>query len=371
MHEKHKILHILTERGWRGGEAQAFFLCRGLLQQGFYPIICTPKYSEFAIRAQDQNVPIYEIPKMSLVNLPSLIQLRRIIKKERPVLIHCHTARAHSLALAAIIGNSAYRKRPIIVSRRVDFAVSHNPFSRWKYLNPRVHYIAISRGVKDVLLQADISEKHIDIVNSGIDPERFKTATSDCQAMRRELAVPEHAFVIGNVAALTDHKGHRFLIDAAALVHKTLPNSIFLIAGEGEERVHLEAQIQQLNLGSVVQLLGYRNDIGNVMKTFDIFVLSSHKEGLCTSLLDAMLFEIPVIATCTGGVPDAVIHNETGILVEPKDSESLAEAIIFAYNNQDLIRSMASHARQRVMKFFTVDRMVAETIKVYQKYIHE
>ena len=370
MSENTKILHILTEHGWRGGEAQALSLCQGLLKHGFNPLICTPTHSEFAKRTQDLHISIYEIPHLSGINIRALSIVRRIIKKERPALIHCHTATAHSLVLAAVMGNPAYQNRPIIVSRRVDFSVALNPFSRWKYINPRIHYIAISRGVKDVLLQAGIPDKQVDVVYSGIDPERFTTATLDRQTMRRELAVPEHAFVIGNVAALTDHKGHRFLIDAAALVHKTIPHTIVLIAGEGEEHSSLKARIQRQNLDNIVQLLGYRNDIGNVMKTFDIFALSSHKEGLCTSLLDAMLLEIPVIATRTGGVPDAVSHNETGLLVEPKNPEALAEAIIFAHNNPALMRSMAAHARQRVLELFTVDRMVTETIKVYQKYIH-
>lgn len=363
-----KILHIDTERSWRGGEAQALYLCQGLEKQGITSVIIAPRFSKVAERCRESGLRVVEIPCGKPYDLRSILKIRRTIKTEKPDLIHCHTASAHSLALISTWGK---RDVPIIVSRRVDFPVSETQFSRWKYHHPGVHYIAISQGVKDVLLLAGIENKRIDVVPSGIDLFRLSKVQKSISELQAELGISPSAFVIGNVAALTDHKGHRYLIEAAQKVVKEIPESVFLIAGEGEERSELERQISRLNLHDHVRLLGFRTDVLDIMRLFNLFVLSSHLEGLCTSMLDAMAMKIPVIATRTGGVPDAVIDRETGILVEPKNPDALAEAIIYAHQHPEEMRRLAERASAFVRQHFSVDRMVSETIKVYEKILHK
>ncbi|MCD6385538.1 glycosyltransferase [Candidatus Sumerlaeota bacterium] len=363
-----KVLHIDTEQGWRGGEAQALYLCQGLEKQGITSVIVAPSGSKFAERSRESGFRVVVLPSDKPYDLRSIAIIRKTLKTERPILVHCHTSAAHSLALLATIGK---RSIPVVVSRRVDFRISGTPFSRWKYHHPRVHYIAISRGVKDVLVRGGVEDRHIDIVPSGIELTRLAESQKSISELRAELGISPEAFIIGNVGALTDHKGHRYLIDAAKQVTQKIPESVFLIAGEGEERPYLEKQISRLQLRQQVRLLGFRQDVIEIMRVFNLFVVSSHLEGLCTSMLDAMALGIPVIATRTGGIPDAVIDRETGMLVEPKNPSTLAEAIIYAHQHPEEMRQMAERASSFVRQHFSVDRMVSETINVYKKILGE
>ena len=133
--------------------------------------------------------------------------------------------------------------------------------------------------------------------------------------------LPHGAPVVLNVAALVPHKGQRHLIDAFAEVVRAVPDARLVILGQGELHDALSRQVHQHGLDKHVMLPGFRTDVLSLMKTADIFVMSSVMEGLGTSLLDAMACARPIVATDTGGIPEVVVHEETGLLVPPRDAE--------------------------------------------------
>jgi glycosyltransferase involved in cell wall biosynthesis len=148
------------------------------------------------------------------------------------------------------------------------------------------------------------------------------------------------------------HKGQRHLIDAAALVVRQVPDARFLIAGEGELRPALERQ---------------RPDVLSLHKSFDLFVLSSTTEGLGTSLLDAMACEKAIVATRAGGIPEVVEDGVTGLVVPPKDHDALARAIVRLLKDRPLRAKMAAAGLARVRERFSAERMVQDTLTVYQR----
>jgi glycosyltransferase involved in cell wall biosynthesis len=172
---------------------------------------------------------------------------------------------------------------------------------------------------------------------------------------------------VGNVAALVPHKGQRHLIDAAKVVVQQVPDARFIIAGEGELRPALERQIKDYHLEKHVLLAGFRPDVLSLHKAFDIFVMSSVTEGLGTSLLDAMAAGKPIVATRAGGIPEVVAEEETGLLVPPRDHEALADAIVRLLKDAELRRRMGEAARTRARTFFSAERMVQQTLLVYQR----
>ncbi|MCX7766180.1 MAG: glycosyltransferase [Candidatus Sumerlaeia bacterium] len=359
-----KVFHIHTEQGWRGGEAQVLYLCEGLRKRNIESVVVTPSNSELHQQLISQGFCVYSFSSIKPINPFTILKLKKALRLEKPDLIHCHTAMAHTLALLATATGPSL---PVIVSRRVDFPVAGNIFSKWKYHHPRLHYIAISEGVKRVLHEAGIANSRIDVVHSGIDPDKFGKIIKTRQELLLELNLPTQAIIVGNVAALTDHKGQRYLIEAAKIVTRAIPEVIFLIAGEGEERQNLELQIKRLGLEEKVRLLGFRQDIGDIMRLFQLFVLASHLEGLCTSILDALLLKIPVVATNVGGVPEIIKDHKTGLLVEPKNPALLAEAILYALQHPAEMKRMAERGYEFVLEHFTVDNMVRDTINVYHK----
>ena len=169
----------------------------------------------------------------------------------------------------------------------------------------------------------------------------------------------------GAVAALTQEKGHKYLIDAAALVVREVPDARFVILGEGDLRPALERQVKELRLDKHVLLPGFRADILSFVKSFDLFVMASLFEGLGTSLLDAMALSKATVASDTGGIPEVVSHGETGLLVPPRDARELASAIVALLKDPGRRERMGSAGLERVKRLFSADGMVEKTLGVY------
>ena len=178
--------------------------------------------------------------------------------------------------------------------------------------------------------------------------------------------LPHGAPVVLNVAALVPHKGQRHLIDAFAGVVRAVPDARLVILGQGELLESLEKQVHQLGLEKHVLLPGFRTDVLSLMKTADIFVMSSVMEGLGTSLLDAMACARPIVATDTGGIPEVVVHEETGLLVPPKDPDALSDALVALLEDEERARRYGAAGYERVHHRFSVEHMVADTVAVYQ-----
>jgi glycosyltransferase involved in cell wall biosynthesis len=173
--------------------------------------------------------------------------------------------------------------------------------------------------------------------------------------------------VVGNVAALVPHKGQHYLIEAAAIVVRQVPDVRFVILGEGELREQLEREIRQKHLERHVFLAGFRGNPVELTKSFDVFVMSSLTEGLCTALVDAMAAARPTVATTAGGIPEVVVDGETGFLVPPKDPRGMADRIVALLRDPALRERMGQAGLARARARFTVERMVEETNAVYER----
>jgi glycosyltransferase involved in cell wall biosynthesis len=251
-----------------------------------------------------------------------------------------------------------------VVSRRVDFHLKGNSFSRWKHRQVDC-FIAASNAIRAMLVADGVPETHVVTVHEGIDVEHVLAAPP--VNVHETFFLPHHAPVVGNVGALVPHKGQRHLIEAAHLVVQQLPDVRFVILGEGELREHLERLVREHHLEKHVLLPGFRIDVLGCIKGFDLFVMSSVTEGLGTSLLDAMACSKAIVATKAGGIPEVVDDPVTGLLVEPRDHHALASAIVRLIADEAERQRMAAAGFQRVSARFTVERMVVETANVYAR----
>ncbi|MGC8502975.1 glycosyltransferase, partial [Desulfurella sp.] len=153
--------------------------------------------------------------------------------------------------------------------------------------------------------------------------------------------------IIGNIGALTAQKDHKTLIDAASQLDKSY---IFLVLGEGNLRQELEVYAKQKGVNNIV-FLGFRDDIQNYLAAFDLFVISSEYEGLCSSILQAFLFKVPVVATNAGGVSELIGDNQRGLLVPIKDSQALAQNIENLIQNKKISKDLSDQAYQFSIHF--------------------
>jgi len=148
-----------------------------------------------------------------------------------------------------------------------------------------------------------------------------------------------------------------------------VPDARLVILGQGELHESLEKQVHHHGLGKHVLLPGFRTDVLSLLKTADIFVMSSVMEGLGTSLLDAMACARPIVATDTGGIPEVVLHEETGLLVPPRDPDSLADALVTLLKDEPLAQAYGAAGYERVHDRFSVEHMVTRTVAVYEDMI--
>ena len=268
-----------------------------------------------------------------------------MIGQLRPDVIHAHDPHGVAMAGMALSFGAASRWKQgrrapaLIASRRVDFHLKANSFSRWKYRQVDC-FIAASDAIRSMLIGDGVPADRAVTVHEGIDVDRIDAVP--IVNVHEAFWLPHHAPLVGNVAALVPHKGQRYLIEAAHRVVQKIPDARFVILGEGELRDHLEHLVREHHLEKHVLLPGFRVDVIGCIKGFDLFAMSSVTEGLGTSLLDAMACRTAIVGTRAGGIPEVVEDGRTGVLVEPRDPNQLAGAIIRLIEDGPLRSRMAA-----------------------------
>lgn len=300
----------------------------------------------------------------SEIDVATAWKLSRVIRQYGPDIVHAHDP--HALAMAAIaLSFGATSPAPsLVASRRVDFHLGGNSFSRWKY--QQVHqFIAASGAIKDILVEDGIPAERVDVVHDGIDVGKVQRLP--VIDIHSEFWLPHGVPVVANVGALVGHKGQRYLIDAMPIVMQEVPDVHLVILGEGELRPALERQIKDLGLEKRIRLPGFREDVLQLVKSADLFVMSSITEGLGSAVLDAMAMGLAVAGTRAGGIPEAVVHGETGLLVPPGEAAPLAAAMVRLLADEALRKQYGEAGAVRVATRFGVDRLVEGTVEVYKR----
>jgi L-malate glycosyltransferase len=354
-----RVLMVDSERGWRGGQAQVLLLMKGLAEAGVDVHLAAPPDGALFARAQGLRVVRHGWRPDTFA---AGVRLRAVMARGAFDLVHSHASRAHGWAALARVG---VRPRPIhVVSRRVDFAVGGGVFAALKYRRGADAYIAISEGVRDVLIAGGIPPGRVYLAHSGIDLDKF-TRVRDASYLREEFEVRDGERIVGSVAALAPHKAHADLLRAAARVCERRPAVRFFLVGDGELRAELVRLAGELGIAHAVVFTGFREDALELLSMFDVFVMSSYLEGLGTSIMDAQALRVPVVATRAGGIPEIVEDGVTGLLVPARDPGLLADAILRMLNDDTLREACVREASRRAAGY-DYHTMVNKTLDVYR-----
>ena len=355
-----KVLHVEGGRHYYGGARQVVYLLEGLAQRGVENLLVCPPGAAIAEHA----APFAEVLPTRLrgdLDVGFVARLHARIRTARPDLVHLHSRRGSDVwgGIAARLAGV-----PSVLSRRVD-----NRERAWavalKYrLFDRV--IAISDGIRDVLLAEGVSPQRRRCVRSALDARPWLQPV-DRAAFRREFGLDDDAIVIGVVAQLIRRKGHRHLFDALKALHPERPRLRVLLFGQGPLRGDLEARAARDGLASIVRFVGFRDDLPRWMAGLDVLAHPADREGLGIALLQAQAAGVPVVASRAGGMPEAVEDGVTGLLVAPGDVPALADALRRLADDPALRESMGAAARARVLERFSVDAMVEGNLAVYRE----
>jgi len=361
-----RVALVSSEHGWHGGEAQAFALAKGLRRRGHACLILARQGGEFARRIAGEGFQIGTFLGRGRSPL-DLWRIRRHLIRFGPDVLHMNDAHALTGGMLASFGLDVPAS---IVSRRVDFPVR----SALRYRHSCDRILCVSRSVVRACHASGIPAGQLRLVHDGVDPEVVDAA--DRGRGRRAMGVDADRRLLLTVASLTDCKGHRYLLEAMAAVVKEFPEVQLALAGDGELADALKQQTRRLGLEENVRFLGYRDDVPDLIKAADLFVMPSHTEGLCSSIIDAMLARRPIVTTTAGGIPDLVGSDSpdeepVAWMVPPRDVGELAEAMLDALESPELWPELGRRARQRALNLFTSDRMVASTLAVYREVLDE
>ncbi|MDO8430303.1 MAG: glycosyltransferase [bacterium] len=319
----------------------------------------------------------------------AIIELIKLYKKERPDIIHLNSSKAGVLgSLAAKIYKVKCHMLNVKCSPPKVVFTAHgwvfNPTNelsfpiRWFYI--LLHkfsalfqdkIICVSEYDYNLALKYKIAPKNkLTTIHNGIDPNMKFLSKEEA---RKEIAnkIPNSKFLIpnsnypwiGSIGRLVKEKNYETLIQSAALI----PNAYFFIIGEGPELKKLNVKCQMSNVNSRFFFINPTGNDAEYLKAFDIFVMSSIKEGLPYILLEAMAAELPIVVTEAGGIPEMIKNHENGLMVAQKDSAILAGAINGLITNKTIGNELGKMAQKAVLEKFSLEKMVSKTESVYKE----
>jgi glycosyltransferase involved in cell wall biosynthesis len=245
----------------------------------------------------------------------------------------------------------------------------------------RLHGWIINHGLANCLIvvskhlyQSSIEEEDIQpgrlvVIPNGIEINRLvRTNSKNLARIRRELDIDSDCFVYLSVGRLTEQKGHRYLLDAIPKVISKYPNQlVFIIAGEGYLSEKLEEKARDLNIDHVVNFLGSRSDIPDLLALADVFVMPSLSEGLPLALLEAMYVGLPVVASQVGGIKSIITHGENGYLVPPGNFDAISSALIDIRENYEARERFGNNNHTLIINEYTIDQMCSQ----YEDLFHQ
>lgn len=355
-----KVLHVEAGKHYYGGARQVAYIIDGLINRGVENFLACSIGADIATEV-GASAQVHQLEMNGDADVGMVLRLARLIRAIKPDLVHLHSRRGADSwgGLAAKICGV-----PCVLSRRVD-----NPESRLQVvIKYRLydHVITISEGIRQVLLAEGLSSQRVTCVRSAVDATPYLMPV-ERSAFLQEFGLPPESLTVGVVAQLIERKGHRYLIEAIGVLHRTYPQLRVLVFGKGPLQAALQHEVAQRQLSEAIRFVGFRNDLPQWLGGLDLLVHPADMEGLGVSLLQASAAAVPIIASRAGGLPEAVADGISGILIPPGDVSALVTVMHRLLNDPDLRRQYGAAGRQRILLEFSVDAMVEGNLAVYRR----
>jgi len=349
---------------------QALLITRELLKRGHeVSLLCIPR-TTLLKEAYAAGVPTVGLLGEDNQAVSTVKDLSKLLKGYSYDVVHTHLS--HDLWwLVPAMRLSASHARLFLTKHVASGIKKNDPLHRFLYGRLQGVF-AISNYIRgSVINTCPISENDVHIVPPGISLDEFDPDLYDKNAVRKYLGISENTILVGMVGRMSPGKGHEeFLKAAKKIVSESEMDFGFLVVGgasygEKEYELQIKNLAHDLELDSVVQLLGFRKDVPRLMSVIDILAFPSHEESFGITLTEAMAMNLPVVATGNAGVLDIVLDNETGILVPPKDHQALADGIMKLVHDASMRKRFGEAGRKRVEEVFSIQAIVEKLENFY------
>ncbi len=357
-------LVVDLETEWRGGQNQALLLLKGLYERGHPAELLTAEGSALSHRASNAGICVHRVSR-DFLRLPAAAKIWNLLRDGRIELVHANEA--HGVTAAWLAG--VQRRVPFVISRRVGYPIGKSVVARARY-NSASCILANSHWVAEQTIASGAKREKLRVVYEGASISAQITPEQRLLA-RARWGVHDDGPLLGCVGVLLPDKGQEFLIRALSLLRKDFPNARLLLAGEGSQRSELEKLAESLDLSEAVIFAGFVKDIGSVYEALDIFLFPAMFEGLGTSLLAAMGYGIPSIASRRCAFPEIIENEKSGLLVEEPETQLILEATRRFLIEPQFARQIGEAGRREIELKFSVDRMVEETLAVYDRLLRQ
>lgn len=365
MKKKIKICFFVGSFRAGGAEKHVLDIIENLDKDKYLPYLCVlSKTGIFLDRFNQLNVKIHEFNhnKFNLIKLIyNLFRYVVFLRKENIDILHVHLVYCYWFSLFG--AKLANVKNKVITWHNI-----YTPLFKSKKVISRVHYgninsskiIAVSEKVKKENCKFyNVDYKKVRVVYNGIDSKEFSVKSNLSSNTK------SNDYKIGVIGSLIQQKGHIYLLKAIKNLKLTIPNLKLFVIGDGPLNHELSNYVVKNNLSENVCFLGRREDIPKLLKTLDLWIMPSLFEGFSIALLEAMATGLPIIATNVGGNAEAIINNESGLIIRDQDINDITESITFSYNNRLKLDEMGTNARDRFVNCFTIENMISNLDSLY------
>jgi glycosyltransferase involved in cell wall biosynthesis len=381
-----RILRVIARLNMGGPALHVAYLSAGLRDRGYETTLVAGAVSQgeesMAYAAEELGVPVTTLPHLHreispVRDLLAIFRLARIMREQRPHILHTHTAKAGAIGRVAAL--LAWGARPPIVVHTFHGHVLFGYFGRvrswlFRWVERRLAritdaLIAVSPEVRDDLVALRVApERKFVVIRLGIElDERVARSHETRDETRRIMGIGDEHFLVGWIGRMTGVKRAEDVLRAFKLLRDHGVEATLCMVGDGPDRERVEELAGSLGIMRDCLFPGYQEEFGLFFGAFDVFVLPSANEGTPVTAIEALASGCPVVATRVGGVPDVVRDGEDGFLVEPGDVAALAERLVRLAADPALRARMGAAGRDRVVPRYGVGRLIGDVDGLYRE----
>lgn len=367
------VLHARCITGTGGGPEKTILNSPRFLPPLGYRAECAflhppgdPGFDIVQARALHARAPVIGISDSGIADLSAIRALIRLCRDRRVAIWHGHDYKTN------ILGLVVRKFWPMRLVTTVHGWVQYTPrlhayyaLDKWA-VRRYEEIICVSEDLRQVCLGLGLSGDRCHLIHNAIDIEEYRRSASREEA-RRMIGAPSQGVMLGAVGRLSPEKGFDLLIRAIGDLKDHRANVTLWIVGEGPARASLEALIAKLDLYDHVRLLGFMKDVEYFYQALDIYVMSSIREGLPNSVLEAMAFEVPVLATRIAGIPRLIDDGVNGLLVPPGAVDALVFGVRRFLEDRDMREKFGKKGRETIERSFSFNLRMRKIAAVYNQ----